>query len=92
MNEKCSHCGFPLIGNSSSFRHYGTSTAHQEDECLRLLKAEIDRLKSQETKSGIRLGDYFTHMSSGQRFVCTEVTWGGHPAAMTTRTVIEHSS
>ena len=41
----CSHCGFPLIGSSSSFRHYGTHTAHQENECLRLLIADRDALR-----------------------------------------------
>ena len=42
----CSHCGFPLIGSSSSFRHYGTHTAHQENECLRLLIADRDALRA----------------------------------------------
>lgn len=41
----CSHCGFLLRGNSSGWRYYGTHTAHQETECLRLLHAEIDSLK-----------------------------------------------
>jgi hypothetical protein len=40
----CSHCGFPLR-TSSGLRHYGTHTAHQESECLRLLHAEIAQLK-----------------------------------------------
>ena len=43
----CSHCGFPLIGSSSSFRHYGTHVAHQENECLRLLIAERNALKAE---------------------------------------------
>lgn len=43
--RNCSHCGFPLRGSSSGWRHYGTHTAHQENECLRLLHAEIDGLK-----------------------------------------------
>jgi len=43
--ENCSHCGFPLRRNSSGLRHYGTHTAHQESECLRLLHAEIASLK-----------------------------------------------
>ena len=41
----CSHCGFPLRRNSGGLRHYGTHTAHQESECLRLLHAEIAGLK-----------------------------------------------
>lgn len=41
----CSHCGFPLPANRSGLRHYGTHTAHQENECLRLLHAEIAALK-----------------------------------------------
>lgn len=45
MIGNCSHCGFPLRRNSSGLRHYGTHTAHQESECLRLLHAEIDSLK-----------------------------------------------
>lgn len=40
----CSHCGFPL-GSSTGLRHYGTHTAHQESECLRLLHTEIKRLQ-----------------------------------------------
>ena len=43
--ENCSHCGFPLRRNSGGLRHYGTHTAHQESECLRLLHAEIASLK-----------------------------------------------
>lgn len=43
--DNCSHCGFPLGRNSSGLRHYGTHTAHQESECLRLLHAEIASLK-----------------------------------------------
>ena len=42
----CSHCGFPLPENSAGLRHYGTHTAHQESECLRLLHAEIERLRA----------------------------------------------
>src|SRR5574343_812863 len=38
----CAHCGFALP--ASGVRHYGTHTAHQENECLRLLHAEIARL------------------------------------------------
>ncbi len=41
----CSHCGFPLPRNGGGLRHYGTHTAHQESECLRLLHAEIASLK-----------------------------------------------
>lgn len=41
----CSHCGFPLRRNSGGLRHYGTHTAHQESECLRLLHSEIAGLK-----------------------------------------------
>jgi hypothetical protein len=44
--ENCSHCGFPLNRNSAGLRHYGTHTAHQESECLRMLHAEIARLKN----------------------------------------------
>ena len=40
----CSHCRFPLPESDSGLRHYGTHTAHQESECLNLLRAEIDRL------------------------------------------------
>ena len=40
----CSHCRFPLPTRDSGLRHYGTHTAHQENECLRLLHAEIERL------------------------------------------------
>lgn len=43
--DNCSHCGFPLPRNGSGLRHYGTHTAHQESECLRLLHAEIAGLK-----------------------------------------------
>jgi hypothetical protein len=42
---RCSHCGFALPPNSSGLRHFGTHTAHQEAECLRLLHAEIDGLR-----------------------------------------------
>jgi hypothetical protein len=43
--SNCSHCGFPLRRNSGGLRHYGTHTAHQESECLRLLHAEIANLE-----------------------------------------------
>lgn len=43
----CSHCGFPLTSNGMGLRHYGTHVAHQEYECLRLLHAEIDRLREE---------------------------------------------
>jgi hypothetical protein len=39
----CSHCGFALPKYPSGLRHYGTHTAHQESECLRLLHSEIAR-------------------------------------------------
>lgn len=42
----CSHCGFPLPASGGGLRHYGTHTAHAESECLRLLQAEIDRLRA----------------------------------------------
>lgn len=42
----CSHCGFPLPKGGSGLRHYGTHTAHQESTCLRMLHAEIERLKA----------------------------------------------
>lgn len=40
----CAHCHFPLPESGSGLRHFGTYTAHQESECLRLLLAEIERL------------------------------------------------
>lgn len=40
----CAHCGFALPASGTGVRHYGTHTAHQENECLRLLHAEIARL------------------------------------------------
>lgn len=47
----CSHCRFPLPASDSGLRHYGTHTAHQESECLRLLHAEIERLTGVVRKS-----------------------------------------
>lgn len=44
VRPHCSHCRFPLPASDSGLRHYGTHTAHQESECLRLLHAEIARL------------------------------------------------
>lgn len=44
VRPHCSHCRFPLPASDSGLRHYGTHTAHQENECLRLLHAEIERL------------------------------------------------
>ena len=41
----CSHCGFPLPASGGGLRHYGTHTAHSENECLRLLHAEIGALR-----------------------------------------------
>lgn len=41
----CSHCGFSLPKHGGGLWHYGTHTAHQEYECLRLLHAEIARLR-----------------------------------------------
>jgi hypothetical protein len=35
----------PLPASDSGLRHYGLHTAHQEHECLRLLHAEIGRLR-----------------------------------------------
>lgn len=45
VRPHCSHCRFPLPASDSGLRHYGTHTAHQESECLRLLHAEIERLR-----------------------------------------------
>jgi hypothetical protein len=42
----CSHCRFP-IHPGSAMRSYGTHVAHLEHECVRLLHAEIDRLRQQ---------------------------------------------
>lgn len=42
----CSHCGFTLPKHDGGLRHYGTHIAHQENECLRLLHAEIARLRA----------------------------------------------
>lgn len=44
--QKCGHCRFPLPEDGRGLRHYGTHTAHAESECLRLLHAEIERLRS----------------------------------------------
>lgn len=46
VRPHCSHCRFPLPAIDSGLRHYGTHTAHQENECLRLLHAEIERLSA----------------------------------------------
>lgn len=46
VRPHCSHCRFPLPASDSGLRHYGTHTAHQENECLRLLHAEIERLSA----------------------------------------------
>lgn len=43
----CSHCRMTVEGYSfGSLRHYGTHTAHREEECLRLLHAKIERLRA----------------------------------------------
>ena len=41
----CGHCHFP-IHPSEPMRHFGFFVAHQEAECLRLLQAEIERLRA----------------------------------------------
>jgi hypothetical protein len=46
VGRLCSHCRFPLPNHDGGLRHYGTHTAHQENECLRLLHAELDRLRA----------------------------------------------
>lgn len=43
----CSHCGFPLPKHGGGLRHYGTHTAHQESECLDLLRAHIRSLAAE---------------------------------------------
>jgi hypothetical protein len=50
----CSHCGFQLPASDSGLRHYGTHTAHQESECLRLLHAEIERLTKPASADEVR--------------------------------------
>lgn len=42
VRQRCSHCGREIVGRPA--RHFGTHVAHQEDECLRILHAEIERL------------------------------------------------
>ena len=51
----CSHCGFPIHGSASGLRHYGTHIAHQENECLRLLMADRDRLRAEVQRLRIAL-------------------------------------
>lgn len=44
---RCSHCRHPLPSNTSGMRHYGTSTAHLEADCLRYLHDDISALKEE---------------------------------------------
>ena len=41
----CSHCYAPIQDRHSGLRHFGTHTAHQEYECLRILHARIAELE-----------------------------------------------
>jgi hypothetical protein len=50
LGQLCSHCRFSLPASDSGLRHYGTHTAHQENECLRLLHAEIERLRGESLR------------------------------------------
>lgn len=53
MNDErlCSHCGYPIT-ERDAVRIYGTHEAHQESQCLELLKATIDRLERE--RDGLR--------------------------------------
>ena len=43
----CGNCGFPLPENRNGCRHFGTSIAHQEYECVDLLQREIAALREE---------------------------------------------
>lgn len=51
----CSHCRFPLPKHGGGLRYFGFTTAHQENECLRLLHAEIERLTAKLERERLRL-------------------------------------
>jgi len=42
----CGHCIRPIDPNRSGLRHFGFSVAHQENECLNILLAEIAELQA----------------------------------------------
>lgn len=52
--QMCSHCELPITEDYRNLRHYGDRVAHQEDECLRLLKARIAELES-AIRSGLEV-------------------------------------
>ena len=48
----CSHCYAPIQARHSGLRHFGTHTAHQEYECLRILHARIADLERERDVTG----------------------------------------
>jgi hypothetical protein len=69
---RCSHCGFALPRDGGALRHYGTHTAHQESECLRLLQAEIARLKDAMGGFHTKTRQYMLQLDSARYRVLRE--------------------
>ena len=49
-NPICPYCKFPVPIKGALVRHFGTHVAHTEDECFRLLHAEIARLRTENER------------------------------------------
>jgi hypothetical protein len=61
VRPHCSHCRFPLPESDGGLRHFGTHTAHQESECLRLLHAKIARLSASLRKANDQTEHFERH-------------------------------
>ena len=63
----CSHCYAPIQARHSGLRHFGTHTAHQEYECLRILHARIAELERERDVTGNLLDSAIAELQKYKR-------------------------
>lgn len=65
-NPICPYCKFPVPIKGTLVRHFGTHVAHTEDECFRLLHAEIARLRAENERLSTLARDAFVAWDAGR--------------------------
>lgn len=73
----CSNCGFQLPSNHAGCRHYGTSVAHQEYECLAILRHELSCARETSTRLNRRVGQLEAALADAKKIPRIDPEPGG---------------
>lgn len=91
--NQCGICGLPIIPSEPGLRHFGTFTAHSEARCVELLRAEIERLRTENRELSKPAYEFesYPKEAGGRRAWVSAGAWLYPGDALGVQRIIEHN-